>query len=271
MATIHEYYRTPRVNASGPESTAEMEYRILGTDDEAAVLALLAATAPAGATVDGWLLTKVDLDIDQIDVKVWRGTASYSKRSRSKDELQEGESSFSFETGGGSLHITHAKATSKYPNTSATPDVNNAIGWDGEQVNGIDIQAPVYNFTETHIIAAATVDSAYKAALFAATGKTNNATFRGFAAGEVLFLGASGSARGDGDWEITYRFSASENKTGLTVAGISGIAKKGWEYLWVSWDNEVDSTNLRTKPKALGVYVQIVYDEADFNTLGIGV
>lgn len=35
--------------------------------------------------------------------------------------------------------------------------------------------------------------------------------WRAFAAGEVLFLGASGSKRGEEEWEITYRFAASPN------------------------------------------------------------
>ena len=48
---------------------------------------------------------------------------------------------------------------------------------------------PVYNFSETHYIAAENVTQAYKATLFALTGRINAAPFRGFAAGEVLFSG----------------------------------------------------------------------------------
>jgi len=48
----------------------------------------------------------------------------------------------------------------------------------------------------------------------------------------VLFLGATGSERGEGpddDWEITFRFAANPNQTGLSVGSISGISKKGWK------------------------------------------
>ncbi len=55
----------------------------------------------------------------------------------------------------------------------------------------------------------------------------NNASWKGFAAGECLFLGASGSKRGSDDWEITFRFAATPNKTGLTVGDIVDINKKG--------------------------------------------
>jgi hypothetical protein len=89
-------------------------------------------------------------------------------------------------------------------------------------VDGVDITVPVYQFSETHYFSNAQVTGAYKGAIFSCTGKTNAGGFKGFAPGEVLFLGATGSKRGDGpddDWEITFRFAppASPNETGLSV------------------------------------------------------
>jgi len=63
--------------------------------------------------------------------------------------------------------------------------------------------------------------------LFILTGRVNQAAFKGFAAGEVLFLGASGSKRGDGDWEITFNYAASPNVTNLPVGSITVASKKG--------------------------------------------
>jgi len=71
------------------------------------------------------------------------------------------------------------------------------------------------------------VTPAYKTTLFALTGTVNSGAFEGFAAGEVLFLGASGSKRGEEDWEITYRFAASPNATDIQVGHIVVAAKKG--------------------------------------------
>jgi hypothetical protein len=134
----------------------------------------------------------------------------------------------------------------------------------------VDITVPVYNFSETHILANATVTNTYKGKLAALTGKTNNAAFKGFAAGECLFLFASGSKRGKGDWEISFRFAASPNKTGLTVGDITGIAKKGWEYLWVRYEDSVDVTAKALVKKPLAVYIEKVYDEGSFADLAIG-
>ena len=105
----------------------------------------------------------------------------------------------------------------------------------------------------------------------------NNATFRGLAAGECLFLGASGTLHGTetdtettGDWEITYRFAASPNKTGITIGSISGIAKKGWEYLWVRYADVEDMDAMAMVKRPVAAYVEQVYESADFSLLDIG-
>ncbi|HYD00135.1 MAG TPA: hypothetical protein VEB22_02830, partial [Phycisphaerales bacterium] len=112
--------------------------------------------------------------------------------------------------------------------------------------------------------------SGYKGTLFALTGRTNSGGFRGFAAGEVLFLGASGSKRGDtGDWEITFRFAASPNATGLSVGTITGVAKKGWEYLWVRYADVQDATTKAIVKRPAAVYIERVYEAGNFGALGI--
>ncbi|MFN9131136.1 MAG: hypothetical protein ACK5XO_00450, partial [Phycisphaerales bacterium] len=118
----------------------------------------------------------------------------------------------------------------------------------------------------------AQVTGAYKGAIFNCTGKTNAGGFKGFAPGEVLFLGATGSKRGDGpddDWEITFRFAASPNETGLSVGTITGINKKGWEYLWVRYADAEDTGSGAIIKKPIAAYVERVYDDANFGALGI--
>jgi hypothetical protein len=132
-------------------------------------------------------------------------------------------------TGGGKTHMTQSLATvNSYALPGEDPpDFKGAIGVNNDSVEGTDITIPVYNFKETHYIPIALVTPAYKAALFYLTGKVNDAPFKGFARGEVLFLGASGSQQGTEDWEIAFKFAASPNATDLTVGDITGIEKKG--------------------------------------------
>lgn len=114
------------------------------------------------------------------------------------------------------------------------------------------------------------ISRANKAALFYLTGTVNNSPFRGFEPGEVLFLGASGSKRGQDDWEIAYKFAASPNVLGLSVGDIAGIAKRGWDYLWIRYADIEDTAAKMLVKRPLAVYVEQVYPYRDFSGLGIG-
>lgn len=264
-ATIHEFYRSRKLTGDLDNPGGEIIYKVLGTMDEDEVYALVLATAPTSLTIDGRVLTKRTFEVDPEDWEVWVCTVTFQKQT-----LGENESSYQFETGGGSIHITHSKETVQAVAASGTPpNFYNGIGWNGRELTGCDIVSPVFNFSETHAFPSAFVSGAYKLALFRGTGKTNAGSFKGFAPGEVLFLGASGSKRGDENWEITFRFAASENLTGITVGGISGINKKGWEYLWLYFEDDVNQDTLVKKPAV--ALVERVYDPYNYALLGIGV
>ena len=261
-----------RPAALGDNPTIELLYVIKGAADEAAALTALKGTASSTYTVDGKTLVRQTCKVDPVGdgSDYWDGSAQYGRMSSAKKEV--GQSSFSFDTGGGTMHVTQAKAhiASYAPSGKTPPDYGGAVGVTHDSVEGCDITVPVYNFSETHYFAAGYVTGSYKATLFALTGKTNNAAFKGFAEGEVLFLGASGSQRGDDSWEITFRFAASPNVTGLTIGGITGIDKKGWEYLWVRYGDAEDTAAKAIVKKPMAAYVEKVYEEGDLLLLGIG-
>ena len=260
--TINEKFDS-RPATSGIESpSVDLLYVVQGTDDDSVVKSTVDATIPA--IYQG--LVFQSYTIDPLGGGVWEVSVRYGK----KEPKETGDSSFSFDTGGGTQHITQSLSTvsSHAPPGKTTPDFKGAIGVSDDRVNGADITVPVYQFAETHYIAVASVTQAYKATLFSLTGKVNNGTFRGFSAGEVLFLGASGSQRGKDDWEITFRLAASPNVTGLTVGDITGIDKKGWEYLWVRYADTVDQNVLVKQP--IAAYVEKVYELGAFSGLGIG-
>lgn len=193
----------------------------------------------------------------------------------------------SFDTSGQTSHMTQAIAVPpdtgerKYQPGLAdpAPDMSGIIGVDGNSVQGVDVVIPALQWTESYDVPAAYVTTAYIKALSRVTGTVNNAAFRTFPAGEVLFLGASGShewdaEKGDGPWSLTYKFLASPNAgagqtlPALTVGNISGIEKKGHEYLWVRYEDDVSDSTLVKVPKH--VYVNRVYRDANFADLGIG-
>lgn len=259
--------------SSGDKPKIELLYRLGGTSDEA--LALSTANGSVPSTYGSApVLVKQTVKVEPVwvdtvsDTGEWRVTATYGE----SEPAEVGGSSYNFDTGGGTSHITHSKSTehSYKAGGGSAPDHKNAIGWTPDGIEGVDIVTPVFNFSETHILDDATINAAYKLALRNATGKTNSATFKGFAAGTVLFLGASGSKRGSDSWEVTFNFAVGTNETGLAVGDITGIAKDGWEYLWIRFEDEVDDTAKSRVRRPLAVYIEKVYDSADFSTIGIG-
>lgn len=258
-----------RVSVAGQNPSVELKYIVFGTNNDLTAKSQLASSSPA--VYDD--LPRQTIQIEPLANDIWEGTVRYGTTESSPP--QTGQSSFAFDTGGGTQHITHSRSTVGIfaPSGVTAPNFQGAIGVTDNGVNGVDITVPVYQFSETHIIAPSAVTPAYKGTLFFLTGKVNNAEFKGLATGECLFLGASGSRRGttpEDPWEISFRFAGSPNATGLAVGPIAGIAKKGWEYLWVRYA-EVEDTSAKVLVKRpIAAYVEQVYDYGNFAGLGIG-
>ncbi|HQL54779.1 MAG TPA: hypothetical protein PLQ87_08720 [Phycisphaerae bacterium] len=253
---------------TGQNPSVELRYVIRGTNSDVEARAALLAGSPA--TYDPWgsgwfYLPRDTVTVQPVGDLLWEGIVRYGPVPQTEQSV------FNFDTGGGTQHITHALATvARYaPPGKTAPDCKGAIGVTTDSVEGVDITVPVYQFSETHYLADTLVTPAYKATLFGLTGKVNSAGFKGFAAGEVLFLGAAGSKRGSGDWEITYRFAASPNVTNLTIGDITGINKKGWEYLWVRYSDSEDTVAKALVKKPVAVYIEQVYPYGDLGLLGI--
>jgi hypothetical protein len=264
--TVEERYDSPSIT-EGADPAAELSFLIHGTADEALALQELQMQAPGSYSG----LPRRNVTVAPMAPLAWLGRASYAL----KDTLPPqptGGSTFAFDTTGGQQHITHALSSiSRHaaPGDIA-PDFQGAIGVTDSSVEGVDITVPVYRWSETHYLPDSQVTEAYKGVLFGLTGTVNDDVFKGFAAGECLFLGASGSKRSSDDWEIAFRFAGSPNVSGLTIGEIVGISKKGWEYLWVRYESDVDDTANRLIQKPSSVHVEQVYRSGNFTLLGIG-
>jgi len=140
-------------------------------------------------------------------------------------------------------------------------------------VNGVDIAMPVMNFSEPHYFSPGRVSTSYKKRIAELTGCVNNGSFKGYAAGEVLFLGASGSRRGKSSkdyWEITFKFAVSPNNVNLRIGTLNITDKKGWDYLWVRYADDVSTDRRALIKKPVAAYVEKVYEQVNFSGLGIG-
>lgn len=266
-------------------SSYQKSYKIFGTADDTEVHTEVSAAIFSSARywqypgIPGMQLMAESYSVSYLGDNAWQVTISYAK-----DGAEDGTSPLkrarSFDTTGGTQHITQACSVGsggtldfekRYP--SSATNMSGAIGVDANGVNGVDIVMPQLQWQEQYDVPNAYVTAAYVRGVAGITGTTNNASFRGFEAGEVLFLGCSGSQewddeKGKGPWSLSYRFVASKNVTDQTIGSITGIEKKGHEYLWVRYEDAVSGSSLLKQPKA--VYVSKVYKDSDFSLLGLG-
>lgn len=242
--------------AVGPDTADEVEALLLaGVDGEQAPL--VTGTNPP--------LLRTSLSIEPLASDTWHATVNY-------ESVVSPENSWSFsgQTSGGSTKITQGLAFQSYaPSGGTAPNFAGAINVTPNGVDGVDIVIPALEFSITKNQPNGVVTMGYVATLVNLTGTTNNAPFNGFAAGELLFMGADFAQSSGGECSVTYKFVASPNQTGLTVGTITGINKKGHEYMWVHYEASEDSSSLTLTRKPIAVYVHRVYRESNFASLSI--
>ncbi len=257
------------ITGAGQNPSAELHYFVHGTNSEVDARNALTAVAPLTYDLFGtgiFFLPRSPIVINPMGHELWEGIVRYEV------VPQAYQSEFSFDTGGGTQHITQSLETvgAYAPSEQTAPDHKGCIGVTRDGVEGVDIVVPVYEFSETHYFPDGFVTPTYKATLFALTGMTNYDYYKGFAPGECLFLGAAGAKRGNGDWVINFRFAASPTVSDLAIGDVTGILKSGWDYLWVRYKDEVDEEANALVKRPAAVYVERVYRQGNLSLLGIG-
>jgi hypothetical protein len=259
------------VDNDGKFTSASVPWFCFGTDDEEEALA--AAVDETPDEFNGLPRTSIEF-ADRINENACKLLVQYAGANGGGSTSDEAAESISFDTTGGTQHITQSLLTKgRYPTGGGSgdaPDLGGAIGYDGEQVNGVDIAMPNLSFSLSRIVAAREITTPFRLALAAITGKVNSAVWKGYAAGEIIFLGAAGGGRIDQPIEITYRFAHSQNRDSFTVGEISVPGKLGWEYMWVRYADKKDTGTNSIVRKPVAVYIEQVYETADFAALGLG-
>lgn len=234
------------------------------TDARAALLAKL--TADGITTIGGLVVQNVAGDEEASEV--WRCSVDWGPYEKPTPP-QTGESDFSFELSLQPVKVVVPLATTVFGPTLANPPKLIGDQRTIDPPEGCEVYEPFFTFSETHYIPSSTMTLSYRNTLGRLVGKTNNAAFKGWEAGEVLAQSISGSKRGQEDWAVTFRFGCRENVTGATIAGISGVDKKGWEYLWPYYKLADSGTTLLND--VTHIIVNKVFQEANYAGFGIGV
>jgi hypothetical protein len=258
--------------------TAERQYIIKnlagGLDQVTARTAMLAAAPTAIST-----LARLDIECDVDEVvadKAFTGKCVYGIPQYDAPPINT--FNISFDLAGLPTRVTQSYETlQKIARTGKTAkDFKGAINVTDGGVEGVDVLIPYLNYTVNYTFAPTDIDAAYLQILRATVGKQNNGIFHGFAAGELLLTRVSGSTRPNpadpstDAWDVSFGFSVSENATEIDLgSGIVIPTKNGWDYLWVYYEKDIDTTNNFVNPVPVSAYVERVYKQATFGLLGI--
>lgn len=256
---------------SGDISTSERKHRLkydgskVGGGWPSVVQLYQAVLAYAPSSFDGCAANAIDWSEDE-------GTDHLLFNVDYTTAPPEATLRWGFDTSGGTIRVTSSRGTTSYPASGRTaPDFKGAIGVRNGEPEGVDVIVPALKLTATYKFPKDTVNIAYIKTLAGLTGGTNNDEFYTFAAGELLFLGASGEVVPGQPTEITYNFAASANVTGLSLGSeITSISKLGHQYLWVAFEGTADSSAKKLVQRPLAAYVETLYKEIDFEDLAIG-
>ena len=158
--TVEEKYDS-RQSTTGDNAQVTLTYIASGSDDDLAIKSAVENFAPE--TYDG--LPMQSVQIEPISEEYWDASVRYadssspSSTSGGTPDPGSNEYTYSFDTMGGTQHITQSLDTvGSYADSSipSAPDFHGAIGVSNTngnaEVQGVDITVPIYNFSETHYL-----------------------------------------------------------------------------------------------------------------------
>ena len=268
------------------KKTAKLRWIISGAAnafEAEAYMRLNAPTSVADLVINDWDIERISRRHYQIEMS-YATTEQNDKEEQQKDQPKQptepGDSEYSWDISTENTTRFEAISQASYPEAHrpGVPFFGKTIGVKDGQAEGVDVPVPVMVFSETAIRDGEDDILPYLKTLRDLTGRTNAEPFRGFEAGEVLFMGSQGSKTGKGHWRITYHFHVGENRTDLSFgtpdpfaadAVISVPEKGAWDYLWIWYKPVADSTGGALLAKPGLVHVAKVIESADFALLEI--
>mgnify|MGYP003292735850 FL=1 len=274
MAKVEMDYKehVKSIDKNGKYKSVEIRYIVFeAADEDTALTAVLGVAAKE--------LNELPLDSIEIDercgdqtfkINALYKTEDISSSGGGDDDDDDEDPTISFDCGGGSKHLLYSLAQKK---VFGDKDPGGAIGWNGKtgddcEITGVDIPTAQLRETYTVQMRVSKLSTSYKKKVAALVGKVNSGTFKGWSAGEVMFLGMSYStpAKKAKKVTVTFNFAIQPNESKVKVGGKS-VSKKGFEYVWAISKTVVN--NGTPKMQVEGIYVDQVCEYASFSSLGL--
>ena len=274
MAKVEMDYKehVKSIDKNGKYKSVEIRYIVFEAADEDT--ALTAVLGVAAKELNDLPLDSIEIDErcgDQtFKINALYKTEDISSSGGGDDDDDDEDPTISFDCGGGSKHLLYSLAQKK---AFGDKDPGGAIGWNGKtgddcEITGVDIPTAQLRETYTVQMRVSKLSTSYKKKVAALVGKVNSGTFKGWSAGEVMFLGMSYStpAKKAKKVTVTFNFAIQPNESKVKVGGKS-VSKKGFEYVWAI--SKTVANNGTPKMQVEGIYVDQVCEYASFSSLGL--
>lgn len=245
-----------------------------GSVNSAITAAQADAAFPATLTQDGLTFHRFSHETETQGYDVYRITFTY----RPFEFPQVGDIEVEINTDGGTGNATlalahvgdYAPAGITATNTQGVIGVTMRNGQ--VEVEGVEVEVPTFEFVFHATITTASFTQSYAATVAAVTKTYNNATWCGFAAGEVFFRGMSGRLKkGSTNSTLSYRFAAAPIVSAHTdVNGIALPNRKPWDVLTYSRYEVTDETTGQVISGVRDAHIDRVYATSTFTSLGLG-
>lgn len=239
------------------------------TDPDNVHAAVIAAPGYASSVdIDGRSYYPTTFNHERLGKDVWRSTVDY----KAFEFPPVNEIEVEFDTDGGSARVTQALShIGDYVASGTAPNYNGAINVTDDGVDGVDIEIPAFQWSYHITLTTADLDQAWVLAVASMTKSVNSATWHGFAAGTVLFLGLRGRAKyGSTESQLEFRFRFEPVDSARTDAnGISLPDRNGHDVLWYRSRDLLDANGNLVK-RATSAHIDRVYRYAAFSSLGLG-
>ena len=268
-------------SGSNSNSNATVTYIVEGTEDD-----ITACTSAYEFAPDEFSeIPKKSASVaERLTENAWKIEVNYGSESKSSSGdsgSEDDEATMNFDCSAGTKHMTQAiEQTCVYAGSGESKDSSDEasavpIGWNGKdgsesEAAGVDVSIGELRETYTKTMSKSKVTgTSWKRKVAELVGKVNSGSFKGWNAGEVMFLGCSYSApsKGSKKVSVSFHFAIRLNENKATVAGQNIGSKKGFEYLWALTDDEVRDGERKRKVRK--IYKAVVCETDGFGGLGI--
>ena len=216
--------------------------------------------------------------VERINAQNWKVNAEYkytggaSVSSDNDDEREEKVSiEFGVSTATRTVSLGRVESYGDIPTYGGLIDVQES-GDGTMEPRGISVYIPTGTMTITHWFKKSQWTTRLRNKIAYRRCRYNGDTFRGFAHGELLFVGETVSYSDNDPYvEVQFKFLISENSNDIEVGNFSGISKRGWHGMWCKYAKNIRTVGGKKyqviEPK--GVAIEKIYKAADFTEMGL--